>query len=531
MSNESDNLIDKPKSGYSAMGHMPLDDPMVDAIFRDDVLEEGLAARQDTEETYLPTDEIEESDMDLLLQGRTEHSKLPWYKRPSVAMICAFISLLCVGLSMGDSIEISLVLDAICSKANEAHPAHPIMCRSPEVQHMLASVQKWRTILSGLITVAVSIKLGNLSDLYGRRPVLMFNLAMLVFCSWFKLYLFVNNAYHYSTALYLLAETSTAIGGGIFITMGMSNSYLIDLVDEADRPKNLAILTAFLYGGLTAGPLVGGILPVTSVTVLKIGTFFQTFIFFLGALLLPESRPKRLMSKKRRLSTTSAQTSSLNNFFSSLKLLWITSYDENGNLDYNARYNVIKLICIDMLTFSSTVGAGIVIALYGTYKFNWAGKQLSTYAGITTMTKSCVLLAFNPWFTKFLSQKFTKKPKKIDIIDRIFFMLSLGMDVLARMVVILAPNQLVMYSSVAFSGFSSILDPVLHSAVLKYYPYPERNGEYFGCIAMIRNVLFILAPTALLTIYSKTIEIDPKIALYATEFMLVVSLGLAISLR
>ncbi|KAG7876710.1 hypothetical protein KL938_004323 [Ogataea parapolymorpha] len=92
MDQETDRLLSSPKQQYVGgdgrhgplSPRMPLDDPMVDAYLKDDVLEEVIAVRQTEHSTAErgtcaasdSDEDLDQSDMDLVLENLRDHRRL-----------------------------------------------------------------------------------------------------------------------------------------------------------------------------------------------------------------------------------------------------------------------------------------------------------------------------------------------------------------------------------------------------------------------------------------------------------------------
>ena len=92
--------------------------------------------------------------------------------------------------------------------------------------------------------------LGNLSDRYGRRPVLLFSLLAMVFN-----YLLMGWA---PTLFWLFV--GRIIGGFSASTYGIANAFVADTFPAEKRAKYFALLGAAFGMGFIIGPALGGFL-------------------------------------------------------------------------------------------------------------------------------------------------------------------------------------------------------------------------------------------------------------------------------
>ena len=122
--------------------------------------------------------------------------------------------------------------------------------------------------------------MGNLSDRYGRRPVLL--LSLLGFC--FD-YLILAFAHTYS--LLVVGRILSGITGASFTT---ATAYIADISTNENRAKNFGLIGAAFGLGFVIGPALGGLLSVWGLR----APFFAAaglclLNFFYGYFVLPES--------------------------------------------------------------------------------------------------------------------------------------------------------------------------------------------------------------------------------------------------
>src|SRR3984885_5220265 len=92
--------------------------------------------------------------------------------------------------------------------------------------------------------------LGNLSDKFGRRPVLLFSLFGLGID-----YIFLSFAP--SIGWLFIGRTIAGIGGGSFTT---ATAYIADISNEENRSQNFGMVGAAFGLGFVIGPAIGGLL-------------------------------------------------------------------------------------------------------------------------------------------------------------------------------------------------------------------------------------------------------------------------------
>src|SRR3954452_15491296 len=98
--------------------------------------------------------------------------------------------------------------------------------------------------------------LGDLSDRYGRRPILVFSLAGTVVS-------FVMMAMAHSVMMLFVARIVDGLSGGNIST---ARAYVADVTEPKDRARAFGLIGAAFGLGFILGPAMGGLLSVISYT-------------------------------------------------------------------------------------------------------------------------------------------------------------------------------------------------------------------------------------------------------------------------
>lgn len=519
----------------------------------------------------------EVSDSILLLEERECHANLKWYKRPSVFMISCILFFYSYSTFFSLSPELQLVMEAVCYSYNGNKLKN---CGSTGVQQENANVQKWTGLVTSIVKILISSKLGKLSDIYGRKPMILLSFTMTALSKFSMV--FILTPQYFTFRRFLAGSLLDALGGSIYVLLGFANSYTIDVVHDKDRLQALGTVTGALFLGLSLGPLsssfLASIINIKPIHFLGISAALLVLSIMVVIFFIPESRSIKLKAKSRRSSIRSqrelesnpswAYTLGLSTFvdsFNSLKLLWITrplnfkpnssssesssevaellppsrtnntsinsNFNSNLNnpntvnnsspgLDLAARVNVLLLLAVEILINFCSVGAPLPVALYliSTFKLNQA--QLSLYVGVFSGLRALVLTVFNPWLQHRFIQIFDHDSLNVDFID----VSSIGFAVLCELIASLLCSCSVSVVAVClyilFASVSSIGSPILHAALLKYNSSPGKNGEFFGALALIRNIINLVSPWMFLSVYSFGIKIGRPQAIFYIVFVL-----------
>jgi len=141
----------------------------------------------------------------------------------------------------------------------------------------------------GMLLVAFAVMqflfspvLGELSDKFGRRPVLLISL--------FGLSLdYLLHAFAPTIAWLFVGRILAGIGGASFTT---ANAYMADISSKEDKAKNFGLIGAAFGFGFIIGPAIGGIFGDIDVRLpfyIAAGLSFSNFLF--GYFFVPESLP------------------------------------------------------------------------------------------------------------------------------------------------------------------------------------------------------------------------------------------------
>ncbi|GME76080.1 unnamed protein product [Ambrosiozyma monospora] len=339
------------------------------------------------------------------------------------------------------------------------------------------------------------------------------------------------------------------IGGNVSMLMALANTYIVDVVEPDQINQAMGKLMAFMYFGIAAGPFCASSLKLPAVKLMQISALLVMCSLVACIFFLPESRSTHLKARSRRMSRnlSVASQSSTNlavklahksglghfvEFFSSLKLLWITEHDSQGKLKLAPRINVLLLVLMNFLVLACAIGSVSCLIMYGVFQFHWDNQVIGQMLSAFMFSKTVALLFINPFLNDKLNKIFVKKLDALDYIDRTNMIICLIFEALTMISAILAGSTNAFYWCSFFSSFGALAGPTFQSALLKYNKNPEKNGEFFGVLAFFTNIVNLSAPALFLTIYSATLEFNPvfvfELAAGVFTFTLVLSFCLKI---
>lgn len=291
--------------------------------------------------------------------------------------------------------------------------------------------------------------LGNLSDRFGRRPILLFSLLGASLD-----YLFM--AFAPTLPLLFVGRIISGLTGA---SMTVANSYIADVSDDSNRSANFGLIGAAFGIGFIGGPMIGGSLSHFGPTAPFIAAAILNFLnFIFGVFILPES----LAPENRR----HLQLSKLNPFLSIKKLL------------------TNPLILSFVIGYALLLLAGnihpSIWTLYTEKKFNWTSFQVG-------MSLSFVGLIYG-FSQAILTKKLVPKWGEVQAL-KIGIVFSLIGFILYGFV----PQGWMIYGVVVISSLSGLAMPCLQSLMTKQIAANEQ-GELQGGLMALASFSSICAP-------------------------------------
>jgi DHA1 family tetracycline resistance protein-like MFS transporter len=235
--------------------------------------------------------------------------------------------------------------------------------------------------------------LGNLSDRFGRRPVLLFSLFGFGID-----YLFLSFA---PTIAWLFVGRAVAgITGASFTT---ATAYIADISTNENRAKNFGMVGAAFGLGFIIGPVIGGFLGQYGARVpfyAAAGLCLLNWLY--GYFILPESLAKehrRAFDWKRANPVGSLmhlkKYPTLGGLFICLTFIYIAAHAVQSNWNYFTMYRFNwseKMVGISLGVVGLLIGLvqGVLIRFINP----WLGNEKSVYAGLMLYTAGMFLFAF-----------------------------------------------------------------------------------------------------------------------------------------
>ena len=335
----------------------------------------------------------------------------------------------------------------------------------------IADAALWGGVLAtsyALMQFLFSPIMGNLSDAYGRRPVILLALTGMAID-----YVILGLA----TVLWLLL-VGRLVAGAMGGTVSTATAYLADISRPEDRVKNFGLIGAAFGLGFILGPALGGLLGEVD---LRAPFFMSAALaglnFLFGWFVLPESLPR---DRRRPFSRTA-----LNPFASIDRAFSMTGLRT-------------ALSCFFIISVAHQVYPAIW-SFWAREALGWSvgliGLSLAVYgAGVVIVQGGVIRM---PVVSRLGAQRVVA--------------LSLGLGIFSLVGLGFASAGWVVFAILPFSSLSDLLNPTLTGFMANRVPDNEQ-GALQGVLASITAVTAIVSPLVMTAIFRATA--GPEARLY-----------------
>ncbi len=352
-----------------------------------------------------------------------------------------------------------------------------------------ASEGGWLMFAYAIMQFVFSPILGNLSDRYGRRPVILFSLFGLGID-----YLFM--AFAPSLAWLVVGRIIAGIMGASFTT---ASAYIADISTPEKRAQNFGMVGAAFGLGFIIGPLIGGLLGAFGPRIPFIAAACMSLINVVyGYFVLPESLPvenRRAFDWKRA------------NPFGAFKM--IRKHKEISAV-------VLALFFLYWASFS-VQGTW---SYYTKYLFNWNEKEiglsLAAVGFLAALVQGYLIRKINPALGN----------HKSIIVGTLLYTVGLFLFSFAN-------QGWMMYAILIPYCLGGITIPAMQSEMAQYVPSSEQ-GELQGALTAINSITAIIGPITMPAIFSYFASGDAPFEFPGAAFFagaLLCGLSLFISIR
>ncbi len=331
--------------------------------------------------------------------------------------------------------------------------------------------------------------LGNLSDTYGRRPIILLSLlgagldyglmSLAPSLSW----LFVGRI----------------ISGITGANITAANAYIADVSPPADRARNFGLIGACFGVGFILGPALGGLLGTYGLRAPFMAAAALTLCNALyGFFVLPESHPK----ERRRPFDWSRANPAV-------------------SLGALGRYPVVlgltATIVLDRLAHDALPSTWV---LYTTYRFKWTEFDV----GMSLAMVGVMYVVVSGGLTGVIVRKLG---------DRKALIMGLILSSVAYLLYGLASQGWMLYAIIMVGSLGSVAGPAMQALITKMIPATEQ-GAVQGALSSLRGMTEIAGPLIATNLFGHFTSPATPVKLPGAAFLassLMVALGAALAVR
>ncbi|KHJ39681.1 tetracycline resistance protein, class C [Pedobacter glucosidilyticus] len=320
-----------------------------------------------------------------------------------------------------------------------------------------ASIGGWLTFAYAFVQFICAPLLGNLSDRYGRRPVLLFSL--LGFGIDYLLLAFAP-----TIGWLFVGRIIAGFTGASFTT---ASAYIADVSTPEKRAQNFGLIGAAFGLGFILGPVLGGVLGQFGSRIpffAAAGLSFLNVIY--GYFVLPESLP---VEKRRPFDIKRANP--LGSLYQLKK--------------YPAVYGLMLTL---ILMYIANNGLQSTWSFYGMEKFKWNEAWVGYSLGFVGLMIGIVQVGIIRWVIPKFGQE------KSLYIGLAFY--SLGLLLFA-----FAAEGWMMFAFIIPYSLGGIAGPALQSIISGYAPTNEQ-GELQGALTSLMSATTIVAPPVMTNLFA-----------------------------
>jgi DHA1 family tetracycline resistance protein-like MFS transporter len=299
--------------------------------------------------------------------------------------------------------------------------------------------------------------LGALSDLYGRRPVLLVSLMMASLD-------YILMAFAPSMNWLFLGRLISGLTGAS-VTVCMAS--VADISDDSNRSNNYGLMGAALGLGFILGPALGGFLGKISPSLpFIVAAALNLLNFLFGLFVLPEtfSNQKRKKIHLRDL-----------NPFLTLKEIFKSEI-------------ILTFALVHFLFQLAGMTHPSIWSLYTQHRFNWSPDQV----GLSLTLVGILIALAQGWFTRFIIPKWGE--------HKTLFYCSFG-NFISFLLYALVTEGWMLYGVIIFASLFFVAQPALQSLATKNIE-SDKQGEFQGSLVALTSLAAIINPLIMTRVFS-----------------------------
>lgn len=315
----------------------------------------------------------------------------------------------------------------------------------------------WLTFAFAVMQFVFAPVLGNLSDRYGRRPVLLFSL--------FGFGLdYILLAVAPDIGWLFVGRIIAGITGASFTTAA---AYIADISSPADRAKNFGMIGAAFGLGFIIGPVIGGLLGSLGPRVPFIAAAVLTLLNWLyGYFVLPES-----LNKEQRRSFSWRRANPV------------------GSLLHLRKYPAISGLIISlMFVYIAVHSVQSTWAFFNMEKFKWDETMIGLSLGMVGLLVGVV----QGGLIRIVNPKLSNE-KSIYV--------GLGFYTIGLLLFAFASQSWMMFVFLVPYCLGGIGGPALQAVISNHVP-PNEQGELQGALTSMMSATTIIGPPLMTNLFA-----------------------------
>lgn len=348
-----------------------------------------------------------------------------------------------------------------------------------ELKHIpIKETSRWGGYLISVFAIMqllFSPLMGNLSDRFGRRPVLL--ISLLAFCID---YVILALAHNYS--LLMLGRILAGITGASFTA---ATAYIADISTPETRAKNFGLIGAAFGLGFVIGPALGGLLSVWGLRAPFYAAAVLCFINFLyGYFILPES----LKPENRR------------------PLEWKKANPVGAFMHFKKYPAISGLVIAFVFMYLAAHAVQSNWSYFTMYKFNWTEKEvgfsLALVGILVGIVQGGLIRVVNPLLGN-------AKSAYLGLV-----LYGIGLALFA-----FASQSWMMYAFLVPYCLGGIAQPALQSIITEHVPANEQ-GQLQGGLTSIMSATSIIGPYIMTSLFYYAVSDGSRFYFPGAPFLL-----------
>ena len=392
-------------------------------------------------------------------------------------------------------------------------------CTAPVIEKRAASFLASGSLISGLLSVVTSPKLGELSDYYGRKTIMIVTvccsivLEALTVCA--ALYTQTFNVYWLYVGWFF-----EGLGGSFIAGMALSNAYGADTTAPSQRNVAFGYFHGVLFSGIALGPVLASEMIRITGSLASVFIFALLchclFVFFL-VFIIPESlSPRRQLAAREKRARRKSEDGVSHHGNVATKLMYSlaavfrplkTLYPRGPGSSMALRRNLVILAAIDFTVFGVAMGALSVVTIYIRKQFNWDVARQGEFVSIVNTSRVLVLVLVLPLLNKIFrgrtKDQSAARHKGCDTLDLNLIRVAIALDTLGFLGYTFARDPMLFTFSGVVAAMGGMASPTLQSSLTKHIPH-DRTGQLLGATGLLHAIGRIISPLIFNGIFAAT---------------------------